>query len=365
MKSRETLTGAPPAVWRERARTLQSVVIDFVLLVLFVLMSEFLVVTFSGRRGPTGLLVTPEETLSLLHYAWASGAALLAALLWNRCPGALGSSPGRALVHGVPEEEREIGWKYTLRGWFVVLLIQVTFFTGWIITEVELVAFVTQFSKAKGIVDGLLHPSASILGQGVTLLIQTIFLAFMATTFAIPVAFAMSFLAARNLTRGTPAARITYVLVRALMNFTRAVEPLVWALIFIAWVGIGPFAGVLALWVHSVAALVKLYSEQIESIDPGPVDAIRATGAGTLQVLRYGVVPQVVPPFLSFTIYRWDINVRMSTIIGFVGGGGIGYILKPRVDLGLWGEAGTLVLLIAGTVWLMDFLSARIRERIV
>jgi phosphonate transport system permease protein len=95
------------------------------------------------------------------------------------------------------------------------------------------------------------------------------------------------------------------------------------------------------------------------------MEAIAATGASSLQVLRYGVVPQVIPPFLSFTIYRWDINVRMSTIIGFVGGGGIGYILKPRVDLGEWGEVGTLVLLIAGTVWLMDVISAKIRERIV
>jgi len=139
----------------------------------------------------------------------------------------------------------------------------------------------------------------------------------------------------------------------------------VWALIFISWVGIGPFAGVLALWLHSIAALTKLYSEQIENIDTGPVDAITATGGSMLQVMRYGVVPQVIPPFLSFTIYRWDINVRMSTIIGFVGGGGIGYILKPRVDLGQWGEVGTLVLLIAGTVWAMDILSAKIREKIV
>ena len=98
---------------------------------------------------------------------------------------------------------------------------------------------------------------------------------------------------------------------------------LVWALIFISWVGIGPFAGVLALWVHSVAALVKLYSEQIESIEPGPVEAIRATGASGVQMLRFGVVPQVIPPFLSFTMYRWDINVRMATILGFVGAGGL------------------------------------------
>jgi phosphonate transport system permease protein len=187
----------------------------------------------------------------------------------------------------------------------------------------------------------------------------------MATAFAIPPAFLLAFAAARNLTRESRGAKVVYTLLRTLMNLARAVEPLVWALVFITWVGIGPFAGVLALWVHSVASLVKLYSEQIESIDRGPMDAIKATGAGTLQVLRYGVVPQVIPPFLSFTIYRWDINVRMSTIIGFVGGGGIGYILKPRVDLGEWGEVGTLVLLIAVAVWVMDLVSARIRERIV
>ena len=233
------------------------------------------------------------------------------------------------------------------------------------ITELDVVDFLTKFSKAADILRGLMHPQASILHQGSVLLVQTIFLAFMATAFAIPVAFVMSFPSARNLTRSSFGARVAYTVARTLMNFVRAVEPLVWALIFISWVGIGPFAGVLALWVHSVAALTKLYSEQIESIDNGPLDAIKATGASTLQVLRYGVVPQVIPPFLSFTIYRWDINVRMSTIIGFVGGGGIGYILKPRVDLGEWGEVGTLVLLIAATVWVMDIVSAKIRERIV
>ena len=232
-------------------------------------------------------------------------------------------------------------------------------------TEVDLGTFFTNFDKAAGVVRWLLHPSGAVLFEGLILLVQTLFLAFMATAFAIPPAFVLAFMAARNLTRESPAAKWVYTALRTLMNLTRAVEPLVWALIFISWVGIGPFAGVLALWVHSVASLVKLYSEQIESIDRGPMDAIKATGAGTLQVLRYGVVPQVIPPFLSFTIYRWDINVRMSTIIGFVGGGGIGYILKPRVDLGEWGEVGTLVLLIAVAVWVMDLVSARIRERIV
>jgi len=351
-------------IWQQRLAWCRALVVDWILISLFLLMVDFLVIAFSGRRGPTGLLVTPEEVLDLLHYGWLLTAALVLTLVWQASRKVLGPSPGQSMVLG-EQEEKHVPWTRTLRGWFSVLLIELTIFTGWLITEVQLVTFLTQFNKASDIVRGLLNPSSSILHQGLVLLVQTVFLAFMATAFAIPVAFSLSFFAARNLTRRSRFSRFMYTLVRAGMNFTRAVEPLVWALIFISWVGIGPFAGVLALWVHSVAALIKLYSEQVENIDHGPMDAITATGASTLQVLRYGVVPQVIPPFLSFTIYRWDINVRMSTIIGFVGGGGIGYILKPRVDLGQWVEVGTLVLLIAATVWIMDILSARIRESIV
>jgi phosphonate transport system permease protein len=351
--------------WRESVARLQAIGIDAILIAIALLMAELLIVAFSGRRGPTGLLLSAEEILDLLHYAWAGAVGLGVAVLWDVFGRSIGASPGHALVSGVPEVEQDLEWTQTLRGWFAAVFIELTFFAGWLITEFDLVAFLTKFGKAQDIIFGLAHPSMSVLHEGLVLLVQTIFLAFMATAFAIPVAFVLAFPSARNLTRGSAAARLAYTVSRTLMNFVRAVEPLVWALIFISWVGIGPFAGVLALWVHSVAALTKLYSEQIESIDSGPMDAITATGAGTLQVLRYGVVPQVIPPFLSFTIYRWDINVRMSTIIGFVGGGGIGYILKPRVDLGEWGEVGTLVLLIAGTVWLMDIVSAKIRERIV
>jgi phosphonate transport system permease protein len=312
-----------------------------------------------------GTLRTAQEVLERLRYAALGGAGLLLALLWSAGSGVVGGTPGQSFAGALPPSEAPAPWDRTLRGWFTLLFVELTFFTGWLVTEVDLATFFTNFDKAAGVVRGLLHPSGAVLFEGLILLVQTLFLAFMATAFAIPPAFLLAFMAARNLTRESPAAKSVYTALRTLMNLTRAVEPLVWALVFISWVGIGPFAGVLALWVHSVASLVKLYSEQIESIDRGPMDAIKATGAGTLQVLRYGVVPQVIPPFLSFTIYRWDINVRMSTIIGFVGGGGIGYILKPRVDLGEWGEVGTLVLLIAVAVWVMDLVSARIRERIV
>lgn len=355
----------PETPWQKGLRRFQAVALDASLLALALLMLEFLYWAFSGERGPSGLLLAPEEILARLHYLPAAALGFLLGFLWNLFYRVLGTPFGRAATRGLLPEEQDLPWTRTSRGWFGAFLAELTFCCGWLITEVDLRALLTKFENAMGILRGLAHPSASVLGEGLVLLVQTLFLAFMATAFAIPVAFLLSFLAARNLTRHSWSLRSLYLFLRALMNFARAVEPLVWALVFISWVGIGPFAGVLALWVHSVAALVKLYSEQIESIDPGPLEAITATGANFLQVLRYGVVPQVIPPFLSFTIYRWDINVRMSTIIGFVGGGGIGYILKPRVDLGHWGEVGTLVFLIAGAVWLMDVLSARLRERLV
>ena len=121
----------------------------------------------------------------------------------------------------------------------------------------------------------------------------------------------------------------------------------------------------MALTIHTIAALGKLYSESIEGIDPGPIEAIQATGANRLQTIIYAVVPQVLPDFISFTIYRWDINVRMSTIIGFVGGGGIGFILLQWIRLYQYENVGLAVWLITITVAALDFVSSTIRERYV
>jgi len=136
-------------------------------------------------------------------------------------------------------------------------------------------------------------------------------------------------------------------------------------LIFVIWVGIGPFAGVLALTLHSIASLGKLYSEQVENIDPGPIEALESTGANRLQTIMYGVVPQIIPPYIAFTMYRWDINVRMSTIIGFVGGGGIGFLLQQQLNLLRYRDAGVAVLAIAIVVSVLDYASASIRERYI
>ncbi len=194
---------------------------------------------------------------------------------------------------------------------------------------------------------------------------ETIFMGMMATLFGIIFAVPVSFLASRNLMSGSWATMFLYYITRTILNIVRAIEPLIWALVAVVWVGLGPFAGIIALTFHSVAALGKLYSEAIENIDPGPIEAIQATGANKLQTIMYAVIPQMIPPFVSFSIYRWDINVRMSTIIGLVGGGGIGFLLVQYIRLLDYRAAGIAVWFIAITVAILDYVSAEIRQRFV
>jgi len=166
-------------------------------------------------------------------------------------------------------------------------------------------------------------------------------------------------------TETLPSGLIVYFASRTIFNALRSIEALVMAIVFVVWVGIGPFAGSLALALHTIAALAKLYSEQVESIMAGPIEAIKSTGATRIQTIIYGVVPQIIPPYISFTMYRWDINVRMSTIIGFAGGGGIGFLLQQNINLLHYRAASAQMVAIAVVVAIMDYISSFIRERIV
>ncbi len=196
-------------------------------------------------------------------------------------------------------------------------------------------------------------------------MIETIFMGMMATFFGIIFSIPVSFLAARNIMSGSRLTMGLYYLTRTILNIIRSIEPLIWALIAVVWVGLGPFAGIVALTLHSIAALGKLYSEAIEGIDAGPIEAIQATGANRLQTIMFGVIPQMISPFISFSIYRWDINVRMSTVIGLVGGGGIGFLLVQYIRLLDYRSAGIAVWFIAITVATLDYVSAEIRNRLM
>ena len=158
---------------------------------------------------------------------------------------------------------------------------------------------------------------------------------------------------------------LIYNVARGILNILRSIEPLIMGIVFVVWVSLGPFAGVMALTLHSIAALGKLFSEQVEGIDEGPVEAITATGANKFQVIVFGVIPQIVPPFIAFTLYRWDINVRMSTIIGFVGGGGIGFVLSQNIQQLRYRQSSVMMLSIAIVVASLDYVSSKIRAKII
>jgi phosphonate transport system permease protein len=196
-------------------------------------------------------------------------------------------------------------------------------------------------------------------------MIETIFLGMIATFFGILLAIPVSFFAARNLMSASRITLAIYFITRTVLNIVRSIEPIIWTVIAVVVVGLGPFPGILALTLHTIAALGKLYSESIESIDPGPIEAIHATGANWVQTVIYAVIPQIIPPFVSFTIYRWDINVRMSTVIGLVGGGGIGFLLIQWIRLLDYRAAGIAVWFIAITVAILDYVSSEIRQRFV
>jgi phosphonate transport system permease protein len=341
---------APPArlAFRALLLGLQALVVTAPLLLLSILG------TGGGRGGPW--------LLATLGLAALLGAASLLDPLARGLPERLaGLRPARGALR-VPG--RPPGALRSATTWAVLALVLLTLYVGVRVTRVDLSRLVEGGRDARQILGRLLDPDWSIAGSVVASMVETVFLALMASVLAVPVAFALSFLGARTLTRGSFLGAAAYAVTRAALNVTRSVEPVVWAIVFSLWVGIGPFAGMLALFVHSVASLGKLYSEAIEAIDPGPLEAIRSTGARPVQVLRYGVVPQVVLPFLSFTVYRWDINVRMATVLGFVGGGGIGKLLIDHQFNGYWSKVGTILLFVILVVWAMDWASSRARQRL-
>jgi phosphonate transport system permease protein len=149
---------------------------------------------------------------------------------------------------------------------------------------------------------------------------------------------------------------------RRAMDACRAINEMVFAMLFVVAVGLGPFAGVLALWVHTTGTLSKLFSEAVEAIDPQPVEGIRATGASKLEEIAYGVVPQVMPLWISYSLYRFEANVRSAAVVGMVGAGGIGVVLWDIIRSFQYAETCAVLLIIVVTVSLLDLASARVRR---
>lgn len=191
--------------------------------------------------------------------------------------------------------------------------------------------------------------------------VETVAMAVIGTTIGVVIAVPCCILAARNITPS----RLLYTPMRWFLNVLRGIDSFVFALLFVAAVGLGPFAGVLGIGLHSAGTIAKLWSEAIEAIEPGPIEAAALTGANRLKVIFYAVLPDVLPNLASITLYVWEFNVRSSTVLGVVGAGGIGQELKNSVDLLLFARVFTVILIILAMVTAIDQFSAWLRRRLV
>jgi phosphonate transport system permease protein len=206
----------------------------------------------------------------------------------------------------------------------------------------------------------MIPPDLRVLPSALAGAVTTVEIALLGTAVAAVAALPLGFVSARNV---APAP--LFYPARAVLNFFRSVDTLVYALVFVAAVGLGPFPGVLAVVAYTTTSLAKLYGEAIEGIDPGPVDAITATGATRVQVLRFGVLPQVLPLFLSYILYRLETNIRAATVLGFVGAGGIGFYLQTYLRMIDYAAASTVLLVTVAMVMIVDGVSSRLRDRLV
>lgn len=205
-----------------------------------------------------------------------------------------------------------------------------------------------------------LPPDLSILNRLVAPAIETVQIAVWGTLLAVLPAIPLSFLAARNLQSN----RWIYQSTRQVLNVVRSINELILALVFVSAVGLGPFPGVLALALHGAGMLGKFFADAIEEIDQGPLEALRATGARPLQVIVFGVLPQVVTAWIAVVLYRFEVNLRSATVLGMVGAGGLGFELVSSLKLFRYPETATCIIVITVMVVVADTLSSQLRHRI-
>ncbi|MAF96679.1 MAG: phosphonate ABC transporter, permease protein PhnE [Rhodospirillaceae bacterium] len=263
-----------------------------------------------------------------------------------------------ALKH--PEIWRRFSPRQTLIRY--VWYVGVVFVAVWSVRSLNLPweYFEDAMEQAMDLFTRMVPPDWKVFSEVVDALVETIHIATLGTIVTVFISFPIAFLAARN----TTVNRTTWVIGRFILVASRSINTVVWALLFVAIFGPGPVAGIWAIAFRSIGFMGKLVAEAIEEIDEGAVEAIEATGASRLQVLWVGILPQVLPVIYGTTIYRWDINIRESTVLGFVGAGGIGILLYSTMNLFRWEQVSVLLIAIFCVVVISEFISAAARSRI-
>lgn len=246
-----------------------------------------------------------------------------------------------------------------------LVLLAIIAFT-WNKTGFDPGALIQHADNISRILGGFAHPDfAALVDPILVKTLETIYIAVLGTALGALIAIPVSFLAARNLMRRNLPGTVVYFVVRLTLSVIRAIPTLVWAIVYVVAIGIGPFPGVLALTTFSVGLIAKLFSEAIEAIDWGQVDALTATGANPLQVVIYGVIPQVTPYMVAHVLYAFEVNIHSSTYLGLVGAGGLGLILQEYVGLFLYPDLAMWVIVVVIMTTAIDYTSATIRRRLV
>jgi phosphonate transport system permease protein len=258
-----------------------------------------------------------------------------------------------APVPAAPPRKSELG-----RNLFTTLALAVVFGLAARVIELRPLELARDIGNVGVFLKGYLHPSFANLGEYAWQCVVTACIALWGTLLAVAISVPLGLLGARNLSPH-PA---VYFAARRVMDVLRAVNEFVFALMFVTAVGLGPFAGMLALGIHTGGVLGKLLSETIEAMDPGQAEGVTAVGAGRLHVIAFGVAPQVLPNFLSYVLLRFESDIRSASVIGMVGGGGIGFYLWDTIRSFRDREAATVILLIVVMVMCIDVVSARIRR---
>lgn len=232
---------------------------------------------------------------------------------------------------------------------------------SWAPAEMERMVFLfTDAGNMAQYASGFLEPNFRELDYYISEMILTVQIAVWGTILAVIAAVPFGILCSNNMVPW-----YVYQPVRRLMDAFRAINEIVFAVLFVVAVGLGPFAGVMALFVHTTGIFAKLFSESVEAIDPYPVEGIRATGASKLQEIVYGVIPQVLPHWISFALYRFESNVRSATVLGLVGAGGIGQVMFESIRGFYYAETATILIVVVVTVTLVDLLSQQLRKLVI
>jgi len=239
-------------------------------------------------------------------------------------------------------------------------------FVSWIfqvMTQDTIWAFVADAPKqAQDIGSRMMPPAWNFIHELWWPLWETINIATLGTLIGLAMAVPVAFLAARNT---TPSTRFVRPVALLLIVASRSINSLIWALLLVAILGPGVLAGIIAIALRSIGFIGKLMYEAIEEIDAAQVEAIEATGASTAQTMAWGVFPQVTPTLAGITVFRWDINIRESTVLGLVGAGGLGVKLEAALGTLAWPKVTTLLILILATVVVSEWVTAKVREKLI